>query len=91
MVRCPTPRAHEAQHTAAYRDAMMTTVMLAAVTSVAAVMTIWVLVRVETVHIIGATPPPIIVTPGVPVLIKKSDGYVSVMLLQITSAPPAWS
>ncbi len=34
-------------------------------------------------------PPPLICTPGVPVLAKKPDGYVSVMVLLVASAPPA--
>ena len=32
---------------------------------------------------------PLICTPGVPVLAKKLDGYVNVMLLPTASAPPA--
>ena len=62
------------------------TAVLAAIAAVAAVvMTIWVPVGVATV------PPltPLIVTPGVPVLAKKPDGYVNVMVLPIASAPPA--
>ena len=34
------------------------------------------------------TPPALIVTPGVPVLAKKPNGYDSVMVLPIASAPP---
>ena len=61
------------------------TAVLAATAAVAVVMTIWVLVGVATV------PPltPLIVTAGAPVLEKKSDGYVSVMVLPVASAPPA--
>ena len=51
-------------------------------------MTIWVPVGVATVPV-GVTPPAFIVTPGVPVLAKKPDGYVSVMVLPMESAPPA--
>jgi hypothetical protein len=50
------------------------------------VTTIWVLVGVATEPV---GPPPLIDTPGVPVLAKKPDGYVSVMLLLVASAPPA--
>ncbi len=49
-------------------------------------MTICVLVGVATVPV---APPPLMVTPGVPALEKKPDGYVSVMLLPVASAPPA--
>ena len=49
-------------------------------------MTIWVLVGVATEPV---GPPPLICTPGVPVLAKKPVGYVSVMLLLVASAPPA--
>jgi hypothetical protein len=41
-------------------------------------MMICVLVGVATVPVV---PPPLIVTPGVPMLAKKPDGYVNVMLL----------
>ncbi len=34
-------------------------------------------------------PPPLICTPGAPVLAKKPDGYVSVMPPPLASAPPA--
>ena len=50
-------------------------------------MTIWVLVGVATVPVGG--PVPLICTPGVPVLEKKPVGYVSVILLPISSLPPA--
>ena len=50
-------------------------------------MTIWVLVGVATVPVGG--PVPLICTPGVPVLEKKLDGYVSVILPPAASAPPA--
>ena len=49
-------------------------------------MTICVLVGVATVPV---APPPLMVTPGVPVLEKKPVGYVSVMRLPSASAPPA--
>ena len=64
------------------------TAVLAAIFGLAVVMTIWVAVGVATVPV-GVTPPALIVTPGVPVVAKKPDGYVSVMLLPISSAPPA--
>ena len=38
---------------------------------------------------VPVAPPPLTVTPGVPALEKKPDGYVSVMVLPIASAPPA--
>ena len=47
---------------------------------------IWVLVGVETEP---AGPLPLICTTGVPDVAKKPDGYVSVMLLLVASAPPA--
>ena len=34
-------------------------------------------------------PLPLICTPGDPALAKKPDGYVSVMVLPVASAPPA--
>ena len=63
---------------------MPVTTVLAA-TAAPVVMTIWVLVGVATV------PPltPFTVTAGVPVLEKKLNGYVNVMVLPIASAPPA--
>ena len=62
------------------------TALLAAIAAVAVVMTIRVLVGVAAVPV---APPPLIATPGVPVLEKKPDGYVSVMVLPVASAPPA--
>ncbi len=62
------------------------TALLAAIAAVAVVMTIRVLVGVAAVPV---APPPLIATPGVPVLEKKPDGYVSVMVLPLASAPPA--
>ena len=50
------------------------------------VITIWVLVGVATLPV---GPLPLIYTPGVPVLEKKPVGYVSVMVLPISSLPPA--
>ena len=38
---------------------------------------------------VGVTPPALIVTAGGPVPAKKPDGYVSVMVLPVASAPPA--
>ncbi len=63
------------------------TAVLAATAAVALVMTIWVLVGVATLPVGG--PVPLICTPGVPVLEKKLDGYVSVMVPPVASAPPA--
>ena len=63
------------------------TALLAAIDKVAMVMTIWVLVGIATLPVGG--PLPLISTPGVPVLEKKLDGYVSVMVLPDASAPPA--
>ena len=63
------------------------TAVLAAIDWAAMVMTIWVLVGVATVPVGG--PPPLICTPGVPVLEKKLDGYVSVMVPPAAIAPPA--
>ena len=63
------------------------TAVLAATDWAATVMTIWVLVGVATVPVGG--PLPLICTPGVPVLEKKLDGYVSVMVPPVASAPPA--
>ena len=61
------------------------TAVLAAMAEVAVVMTIWVLVGVATEPVA----PPVIDTPGVPDAAKKPDGYVSVMVLLVASAPPA--
>ncbi len=48
-------------------------------------MTIWVAVGATMVPVV----PPLIVTPKVPAeVVKKPDGYVSVMVLPIASAPP---
>ena len=62
------------------------TIVLAATAAVAVVMTIWVLVGVATLPV---GPLPLISTSGVPVLEKKPEGYVSVMVLPISSLPPA--
>ena len=62
------------------------TAVLAPIDWVAMVMTIWVLVGVATLPV---GPLPLICTPGVPVLEKKPAGYVSVILLPISSLPPA--
>ena len=61
------------------------TAVLAATAAVAVVTTIWVLVGAATL------PPltPLMVTAGDPALAKKPDGYVSVMVLPVASAPPA--
>ena len=50
------------------------------------VITIWVLVGVPTVPV---GPPPLIVTPGVPVLTKNAEGYVSVIVPPMATDPPA--
>ena len=63
------------------------TAVLAAIDWFAMVITIWVLVSVATVPVGG--PPPLICTPGAPVLAKKPGGYVSVMVLLVASVPPA--
>ncbi len=63
------------------------TAVLAAIDWAAIVMTIWVLVGVATVPV--AEPLPLIRTPGVPVLEKNREGYVSVMVPPVASAPPA--
>ena len=67
------------------RPVTVTVTPLLAATAALVVTTIWVLVGVATV------PPltPLIVAAGDPVLEKKPDGYVSVMVLPIASAPPA--
>ena len=62
------------------------TALLAAIAAVAVVMTICVPVGVAAVPV---APTPLIATPGVPVLEKKPAGYVSVILLPISSLPPA--
>ena len=62
------------------------TAVPAAIVPVAVVITICVLVGVATLPV---APGALIVTPGVPVLEKKPDGYVNVMVLPIASAPPA--
>ena len=61
------------------------TAVLAAIDWLAIVMTIWVLVGAAT------APPltPLIVAAGDPALEKKPEGYVSVMVLPVASAPPA--
>ena len=46
----------------------------------------WVLVGTVALPV---TPLPLIDTPGVPVPAKKPNGYVSVMVLPVASAPPA--
>ena len=62
------------------------TAVLAAIACVAVVMTIWVAVGATMVPVV----PPLIVTPKVPAeVVKKPDGYVSVMVLLVASAPPA--
>ena len=63
------------------------TAVLAPIDWVAMVMTIWVLVGVATLPV--GLLLPLICTPGVPVLEKKPAGYVSVILLPISSLPPA--
>ncbi len=58
--------------------------LFAAIAAVEMVMKICVPVGVAAVPV---EPPPLIATPGVPVLPKKSDGYVSVIVLPVASAP----
>ena len=67
------------------RPVTVTVTTLLAATAAPVVTTIWVLVGVAT------APPltPLIVAAGDPVLEKKPDGYVSVMVLPAASAPPA--
>ncbi len=62
------------------------TAVLAAIAAVAVVMTICVLVGVAAVPV---APPLLMDTAGDPALAKKPDGYVSVMVLPVASAPPA--
>jgi hypothetical protein len=62
------------------------TAALASIAAPAVVTTIWVQVGVRTEPV---APLPLICTLGDPVLAKKPDGYVSVMLLPAASAPPA--
>ena len=66
------------------RPVTVTVTTLLAATAALVVTTIWVLVGVAT------APPltPLIVAAGDPVPEKKPDGYVSVMVLPIASAPP---
>ena len=68
------------------RPVTVTVTPLLAATAAPVVTTIWVLVGVATEPV---GPPPLICTPGAPPLAKKPDGYVSVMLLLVASAPPA--
>ena len=63
------------------------TAVLAAIDWLAIVMTIWVLVGAAAAPVGEPLPP--ICTPGVPALEKKPEGYVSVMVLPVASAPPA--
>ena len=67
------------------RPVTVTVTTLLAATAAPVVTTIWVLVGVAT------APPltPLIVAAGDPVPEKKPDGYVSVMVLPLESAPPA--
>ena len=67
------------------RPVTVTVTPLLAATAAPVVTTIWVLVGVAT------APPltPLIVAAGDPVPEKKPDGYVSVMVLPLESAPPA--
>ena len=62
------------------------TALLAAIAAVAVVITICVLVGVAAVPV---APPLLMDTAGDPALAKKPDGYVSVMVLPVASAPPA--
>ena len=65
------------------------TAVPAAIDRVAMVMTIWVVAGVATVPVGGPLPDCQICTPGVPVLEKKLDGYVSVMVPPMATDPPA--
>ena len=63
------------------------TAVLRAMVPAVTVMTIWVAVGVAMVPV---GPLPLIVTPKVPAeVVKKPDGYVSVIVLLVASAPPA--
>ena len=62
------------------------TAVLRAIVPAVMVMTIWVAVGATMVPVV----PPLIVTTKVPAeVVKKPDGYFSVMVLPIASAPPA--
>ena len=62
------------------------TAVLRAMVPAVMVMTIWVAVGATMVPVA----PPLIVTPKVPAeVVKKPDGYVSVIVLLVASAPPA--
>ena len=62
------------------------TAVLRAMVPAVTVMTIWVAVGATMVPVV----PPLIVTPKVPAeVVKKPDGYVSVIVLLVASAPPA--
>jgi hypothetical protein len=63
------------------------TAVLAGIAAVAVVMITWVAVGVATLPV--GPPMPLICTWGDPWLAKKPDGYVSVMVLLVASAPPA--
>ena len=63
------------------------TALLAATLPPSIEMMIWVLLGVPALPAGG--PLPLTCTPGVPVLEKNPEGYVSVMLLPLPSAPPA--
>ena len=63
------------------------TAVLRAIVPAVMVMTIWVAVGATMVPV---GPPPLIATPKVPdEVVKKPDGYVSVIVLLVASAPPA--
>ena len=63
------------------------TAVLRAMVPAVMVMTIWVAVGATMVPV--GRPVPLIVTPKVPVVVKKPDGYCSVIVLLVASAPPA--
>ena len=67
------------------RPVTVTVTAVLAATAAPVVTTIWVSVGVAT------APPltPLIIAAGDPALAKKPDGYVSVMVLPVASAPPA--
>ena len=67
-------------------DTVTFTAVLAAMVPAVMVMTIWVAFGAAVVPV--GRPVPLIVTPKVPDVVKKADGYVSVMVLLVASAPP---
>ena len=68
-------------------DSVIDMAVLSLIAAVPVVMTSWVPVMTEQLPVGG--PLPLKETEGVIVVTKKSDGYISVILLPIESAPPA--